>query len=449
MHSLEHNEEYYTVHGKDVYSIQSILVSLNIPQTDTVYAACANDVVRWAFTSSFFFETASNAPLENGAEAVPLSDKDAAAVAAINAEIKNYKDAGTTIANQERIKTLRVQKKALLDNAKSASGAKNVLLYKKVLSLLDSRMVAEKLPQFGSVRWPFKEQMPYFTAGLEEFAAAVSRGEKTAITGGPCFFSEHEVDMILTFQDGSRNVYDFTTGRLSSPDEDGKSDEKLTRQEASLAVDVSFKTEKKQLTAEEYDSILYLFELAQATGSCLTVPIVDASYEKYITAMFASLPESVQRLAHERFREIAHPIIALYRELFDFFKSRYPSVQCVMMTGEDAELLELYYKKREPFVEKPSVKRGISSIPEKFESVKDYITLPALPFYLLGVQHVLEVDYLGEADSFIKCRRMHKGEMQLSALLYPIKMSADGWRNVFQTELQYKEFIERSAYGTR
>ena len=65
------------------------------------------------------------------------------------------------------------------------------------------------------------------------------------------------------------------------------------------------------------------------------------------------------------------------------------------------------------------------------------------------MKNILEVDYLGETDSFWKCRKMHKGAMNLSALLYPIKMSADGWRTIFSTELQYKEYVKREDYGKR
>ena len=119
------------------------------------------------------------------------------------------------------------------------------------------------------------------------------------------------------------------------------------------------------------------------------------------------------------------------------------------MSSENKELLDLYYQKRKPFGEKTATKRIISGIQEKIESVKDYITLPALPFYFWEVKNVLEVDYLGETDSFWKCRKMHKGAMKLSALLYPIKISSDGYRSIFSTERQYKEYIKEEDYGKR
>ncbi len=442
----EHNEEYFYVHGKDVYSTQSLLASIGVNQEDTIYKDSSNAFVRWPFSAANFFEAVSQGG-DFSEEDLQGPAKDE--VQKINQEIKGYKDSENTVANQDRIKALRARKKELISKAAlGAEGAKISIVYKTFVEINDSLMVEKKLPQFKDVSWPYKEQMPYFVSGLEDFAEAIKRGELRAITGGPCFFGESEVDMIWTLKDGSQKIYDFTTRRRSAEDRVSQEAE-FTKQNAGDVVDVSFKSRKELLTTEEYDSVLYLFELAQATGSCLTLPIVDASYQKYLEAMLESLPADIQKKAVERFREVARPIIQMYKDLFEFFKKKYPGVKAQIMTGEDKELLDLYYQKRSPYVEKPATRRIISGIQEKIESVKDYITLPALPFYFWGVKNVLEVDYLGETDSFWKCRKMHKGDMKLSALLYPIKMSADGWRTIFSTELKYKEYVRPEDYGKR
>ena len=446
----EHNEEYFYIHGKDVYSTQSLLASMGINQSDTIYKNSSNDFIRWPFSAADFFEAvAEKAPdpseLENS-----LQGADKEEVQKINAEIKGYKDSGETVANQDRIKELRARKKELLSKAALAMGGGEVsIVYKTFVQINDSKMVEEKLPQFKDVKWPYKEQMPYFTAGLEDFAAAVARGEPTAITGGPCFFGEHEVDLIFTLKDGSQKIYDFTTRRRNSGDKVSVEAE-FTKQNAGDVVDVTFKSHKTLLTTEEYDSVLYLFELANATGSALTLPIVDSSYAKYLDSMLEPLRIEIRVKARQEFRKVAAPIIRMYRDLFDALKEKYPNVKdAFIMTGEDKELISQFYRRRAPYVDKPATRRIISGIQEKIESVKDYITLPALPFYFLGVKNVLEVDYIGETDSFWKCRKMHKGEMNLSALLYPIKISADGWRSIFSTELQYKEYVKREDYGKR
>ncbi len=449
MENRGHNEEYFYIHGKDIYSTQSLLASMDIKQSETIYKDSSNDFIRWPFSAADFFEVvAGKEPDLNDAEAL-LEGKEKTEVEKINSEIKSYKDSKNTIENKDRIKELRIRKREILskvDLSKAKKGSS--IFYKTFVEINDFKMIEEKLPQFKNVHWPFREQMPYFAAGIEDFARAVANGEKTAITGGPCFFGEHEVDMIWTLKDGSQKIYDFTTRRRCAEDRVSQEAE-FTKQNADDVIDVSFKSHKTLLTTEEYDSILYLFELARATGSCLTLPIVDASYQKYLNAMLEPLPEEIRLRANERFREVARPVIKMYEELFDFFKKKYPEVECMLMSGETKELLDMYYEKRTPFVSKPSTSRIISGIQEKVESVKDYITLPALPFYFYGVTNILEVDYLGETDSFWKCRKMHKGTINLSALLYPIRISSDGWRTLFSTEPEYKEYIKKEDYDKR
>lgn len=449
MENREHNEEYFYIHGKEIYSTQSLLASMNIKQSETIYKDSSNDFIRWPFSAADFFEAVAGKELDlNDAEAL-LEGKEKTEVEKINSEIKSYKDSKNTIENKDRIKELRIRKREILSNVDLSKAKKgSSIFYKTFVEINDFKMIEEKLPQFKNVRWPFREQMPYFAAGIEDFARAVANGEKTAITGGPCFFGEHEVDMIWTLRDGSQKIYDFTTRRRSTEDRVSQEAE-FTKQNADDVVDISFKSHKKLLTTEEFDSILYLFELARATGSCLTLPIVDSSYQKYLNAMLEPLPQEIRFRANERFREVARPVIKMYEELFEFFKKKYPEVECKMMSGETKELLDLYYEKRTPFVSKPSTSRIISGIQEKVESVKDYITLPALPYYFYGVKNILEVDYLGETDSFWKCRKMHKGTINLSALLYPIRISSDGWRTLFSTEPEYKEYIKKEDYDKR
>ncbi|MCR4821481.1 MAG: hypothetical protein K5873_01250 [Treponema sp.] len=432
---------------KDIFSTHSLLSSMGINLSESIYRNSSNDFLRWPFSASDFFETKNVLPAPSvSSENIPREIK--LQIEKITAEIKSYKDSGDTISHQERIKELRQQKKELNALLPSEGKEEKAIFYKTFVQISDFKMVEKSLPQFKNTRWPYREQMPYFTAGLEDFANAVKNGEETAITGGPCFFGEHEVDMIFTLKDGSQKIYDFTTRRRSSSDKVSLEAE-FTKENAGDVTDITFKSYKELLTTEEYDSILYLFELASATKSCLTLPIVDASYTKYLDAMLESLPQSLRDKAHERFRNVARPVINMYLNLFEFFKKKYPGVKCKIMTGEDEESLGIYYRKRTPFVEKPATRRIISGIQEKIESVKDYITLPALPYYFWGVKNILEVDYIGETDSFWKCRKMHKGEIKLSALLYPIKISRDGWRTEFSTERQYKEYIKEEDYGKR
>ena len=445
---MEEKEHLYPK-DKDVFSAKNILTSLGAKLSDTVYENSTNDFLNWPFSAVSLFSLQTDGFCENENSASFLSEKEFDELNKINETIKSLSDSINDFEQQEQIRNLRIRKKELLAKADEVSkNKKKVLVYKNVVEINDAQMVGRKFPPFKKTKWPNKNQMPYFTASLSEFLHAVESAEETAIFGGPCFFGEYEVDMVFSMKDGSQKVYDFTTRRRTIKDRFSQ-EAVFTKKHAENVVDVSFVSHKSLITTDEYDSILYLFELANATGSALVVPIPDFSYAKYLSSMVAPLSSEIQQKAMERFAEVSKPVIALYKNLFEFFKKQYPSVKCELMSGEEKNLLEIFYEKRTPYVEKASTKRIISGIQEKIESVKDYICLPALPYYLWGIKNVLEVDYLGETDSFWKCRKMHKGELNLSALLYPIKISKDGWRNLFSTELKYKEYINEEEYGKR
>ena len=67
--------------------------------------------------------------------------------------------------------------------------------------------------------------------------------------------------------------------------------------------------------------------------------------------------------------------------------------------------------------------------------------MPALPFYLLGIKDILEIDSVDETDSYRKCARAHKGIFNLSCILYPEKLSADGRNTVYHAEQEYKDYL--------
>lgn len=440
-------QEYLYLKDKNNYLTKNILSFQNVPVANTIYNDSSEDFLNWPFNATSFFKIAPEGSCEAETAQLPSQNQYKAELDSITEKINSFSDSKYDFEIQEKIRELRRQKKELLEKISiEEKEKKSAIVYKNVVEINDFASVEEKLPFFKNTKWPFRNEMPYFTAALSEFSTAVKSGEPTAIFGGPCFFGEYEVDMIFSMKDGSKKVYDFTTRRKNVADKFSKEAE-FTKTNAKDVIDVAFESHKTLLTTDEYDSFLYLFELAQATNSALTIPIPDFSYKKYLQALTESLPEEIQAKAMERFDAIAGPIIEMYRRLFAFFKKNYPEVKAVFMSSQEKELLDLYYKKRSPFVDKNSTKRIISGIQEKIEAVKDYITLPALPYYLSGIKNILEVDYLGETDSFWKCRKMHRGKINLSALLYPIKISRDGYRTLFSTELQYKEYIKEEDYG--
>ena len=78
--------------------------------------------------------------------------------------------------------------------------------------------------------------------------------------------------------------------------------------------------------------------------------------------------------------------------------------------------------------------------PEKLEPLKDYISMPALPYYLHGTTRILEVNSVVEADSFRKCMRAHKGVAEFACILFPELLSGDGVNTMYFAMPEYKQY---------
>ena len=137
----------------------------------------------------------------------------------------------------------------------------------------------------------------------------------------------------------------------------------------------------------------------------------------------------------------------ILHEIADFFLEAIQTLQdhfqiepfaCVHLRAP--ELLETWYDRRKPYIERGKVLRSLTRIPEKVEPIKDYISMPALPLYLFDARHILQVDSVDEADSYRKCRKAHKKAADMGAVLLPELLSGDGVHTVYNAPLPWKDF---------
>ena len=102
--------------------------------------------------------------------------------------------------------------------------------------------------------------------------------------------------------------------------------------------------------------------------------------------------------------------------------------------------LETWYEKRALYIERGKVLRHLTRSPEKIESIKDYISMPALPFYLFGAENILEVNSVDETDSYRKCKKAHQKAVRMGCLLFPELLSGDGVHTLYCAPPQWKEY---------
>lgn len=318
-----------------------------------------------------------------------------------------------------------------------------VLRYKNCVEIMDFPMLTRQLPWLADIRFPIREELPYFTSGLSGLARHIAAGEPVAVEGGPCLFGTDEVRVEVIRRNGQKHYFDYNTGKSYLEHE--KFGESMDfREFVQLNSDeiqaIHFENRKPGLTPQEWAFLKYPFEIAAALSAPLVIPIPDLSYRKYLDAVLRSVEERVRKEALEEFQSISYDICDLYLDVIDRMRTLYPRTRCDVVHDRERELCERYYAARAPFMECNKTVRSLTGIPEKLEAVKDYVSMPGLPYYLYGITNVLEVDSMDETDSFRKCRKAHKGKLNLSCILFPELLSKDKVHTIFDAPRQEKEY---------
>lgn len=319
----------------------------------------------------------------------------------------------------------------------------NILQYKNTVEILDFPMLVEQLPCLNSISYIKRNDFPYFTSGIYEIAKRMESGEQVAVEGGPCLFGTDEVTVKVISKSGKEIFFDYNTGKSyqegSTPEETEDFGEFALRHGQEIK-EIHFKNRKIGLTPQEWAFIKYPFEIAKAVNGPIVIPIPDFSYMKYLEAILKNVDKQVKMNAMEEFRDKAYEITDLYLDLIGQMQNLNKGIRCEIIHDRNKELCQKYYQLRAPYIERNKVIRTLTGIPEKLESIKDYVSMPALPHYLFGIQNVIEVDSMDETDSFRKCRKAHKGKLNLSCILFPELLSTDAEHTIFNTSWDRKEY---------
>lgn len=320
------------------------------------------------------------------------------------------------------------------------------LRFKNCADVMDFGQVAEAFPPFANVRYKSREKFPYFTDNLDALLSAWKRGETVAVEGGPCLFGENEVVVSVRLKNGGTRLFDYANGKVylqdgaSGTGTDKESLGEYLRLYGGQIERIAFRQDKRGLTPQEYFNLRYPFEIASALGGPLVVPIPDMSYRKYLVAALESFPEELRTRTLSEFDEVSAQIARLYLDAIEELRTRFPvqSFLCVRAGNPDA--LKTWYEKRAPYIERGKVLRSLTRDPERIESVKDYVSMPALPFYLFGVENVLEVNSVDETDSYRKCKKAHKNVLRMGCILFPELLGGDGEHTLYNASLRWKEY---------
>ena len=130
----------------------------------------------------------------------------------------------------------------------------------------------------------------------------------------------------------------------------------------------------------------------------------------------------------------------MYIDLINKLQEKFKISKFALLHGRDENLMKIYMEKREPFIERNKILKSLTSNEAKLESIKDYISMPALPYYIFDSKHILEVNSMDETDSYRKCRKAHKSVLTLSCILFPELLSSDGINTIYCTTIEHKDY---------
>lgn len=324
---------------------------------------------------------------------------------------------------------------------------RKALLYKNTVYISWFLDLLKMFPELSRVKISEIKNIPLFVSRLESLRDAVSQGEKIGMVGGPCLFGVDEVFLKIKTEDGNSAVFDCSCGRrcLAQNTIQETVEEYIAKNGAQITR-AEIINNKAGITRQEYDSIKYLFSMAEIFEGKVVIPLPDMSYFKYMEKSLLQMERTLQEEVMQKFKEECYGITDKYIDLIKQIADDYPTVEYRIMHERSKELCHLFYEKREKYIKGSSYMQKITNKDGKKEAVVDYITMLALPYYLYGTKYVIQLDSVDETDSGRKCMKIHKGDIELTQILYPEYLSRDGKNTIYNTSAEFKDYIPETNH---
>jgi hypothetical protein len=365
-----------------------------------------------------------------------------------NAELTEEEEA---VAKETR--NLRSEKVRLLEElerliVRSAGDwkAERVLTYKNSVLCNFFGNMAEILPELRGLDAGRFGRVPIFTRAFDELPAKLGGGERFAVVGGPCLLGTGEMLIHVTHRDGRSFRFDFNTGNHSGDLRDYDALGPHIRENAGAVAEILFENRKNSLTAQDYESLRLPVEFARLLDAPVVIPLPDVAYMKYIGAITSCLAPGVRDAVRGDFRAEMVRVTKLFLDAIEELGRRLRPPKLVALHDGDETAMKVFYDARKRYYDKFTSANHrpelITSEADRIESVTDYIFYPALPFYLWGIENIVQVDSIGEADSLRKCAGAHGDALSIFGMLYPEMLDKNALRAMSMADVSDKEYVK-------
>ena len=317
------------------------------------------------------------------------------------------------------------------------------LQYKNTAYFTSYTDIAGVFPQLAGLPFSHLQKAPMLISHADKLDRAIRHGREIGMVGGPCLFGKDEVLIHFKLESGETATFDCCNGRRCLQEED----KSYTLREyvdlyGEQICDVQYENRKTGITRQEYDSIAYVFAAAKGLGAKIVFPLPDMSYMKYMESDLRSLKEPLRTEKLKEFREHTYQIADGFLKEIEVLGAQYSQVEYCVLHQRNEEICRMFYEKREPYLKASSYIQKLTKDDGKSESIIDYITMLALPWYIYGTKYIVQFDSLDETDSGRKCRKIHKNDIHITQLLYPEYLSRDEKNTIYNAPIAYKDYKE-------
>lgn len=355
-------------------------------------------------------------------------------------EVRKSKRAAQSLYNG---RLYNIEKQCIVEvMGKEKKFSHEIIWYKKTAYLTTIRNLSLSVPALRMIQNNQLNEIPLFSANMNLIEHALHQKRLIAVEGGPCLFGNDEVIIEVTHQDNNVYFIDFAGPRYFEDDKTASADlDAHVRHHAKEIANIRFINKKKSITRGEQNAILHVFAIANVLKARAVIPIVDMSYRKYMSNALKNLDESLRFRVEQEFQKIVYGISDLFLTLIDQVKEAYPNVQVEVLHERNRGLCEMFEEKRQPWLNRYKKLDEITTNDARRQSIIDYVTMPALPFYRWGICDILQVDCISEIDSFRRCRNIHNNDINLSGIFYTEQVSLDKVHSDYSAKHEYKDYI--------
>jgi hypothetical protein len=351
----------------------------------------------------------------------------------------------------EETRNLRAEKKRLMGEieelvVRNAGVGKEeqVLTYKDTVLCNSLENMAEILPELQGMDAGRLWRVPIFTKSFDELPT--KNGERCAVVGGPCLLGTGEMLVQVIHRDGRSFRFDFNTGNHSGDLRDYDALGPHVRENADAIAKILFENRKHSLTVQDYEALRLPMEFSRLLNIPVVIPLPDTAYMKYIDAITSFIAPPIRDSAMGDFRVEMRRVSTLFLDAIEELGRRLRPPKLVVLHDGDEGTMKAFYGGRKRYYDKfVSATQGLEAITseaDRIESVTDYIFYPALPFYLWGIENVIQVDSLNEADSLRKCVSAHGRSVSIFGILYPEMLDKSASRVMSMADVNDKEYVK-------